>query len=43
MLNLILAWLGVVGLIVGPFFLGVVFEQKLQPASRELGSRLRRY
>jgi hypothetical protein len=32
------------GLIVGPFFVGVLFEEKLQRANRELGSRLlRRY
>jgi hypothetical protein len=44
MLNSILVWLGVIGLVVIPFSLGVLFEQKLQPAKRELGSRLlRRY
>jgi hypothetical protein len=44
MLNSIGSWLGVVGLIVGPFSVGVLFEEKLQRANRELGSRLlRRY
>lgn len=39
-MNYILSWLVVIGLVVGPFLLGVIFEQKLQPATRELGSRL---
>lgn len=44
MLNTFLSWFGIVGIVVGPFLLGFVFEQKLQPATRELGSRLlRRY
>ena len=44
MLNLILSWCGILGMVVVPFSVGVVFEQKLQPATRELGSRLlRRY
>jgi hypothetical protein len=44
MLNSIGSWLGIVGLIVGPFSVGVLFEEKLQRANRELGSRLlRRY
>jgi hypothetical protein len=44
MVNSILTWVGIIGLVVGPFLLGVVLEEKLQPAKRELGSRLlRRY
>ena len=44
MLNSILSWVGIIGLVVGPFLLGAVLEQKLQPATRELGPRLlRRY
>jgi hypothetical protein len=40
MLNSILSWVGIIGLVVGPFSLGVVLEQKLQPAARELNSGL---
>jgi hypothetical protein len=44
MLNSILSWMGILGLIIGPFSLGIFLEQKLQPAARELNSgRLRRY
>jgi hypothetical protein len=44
MLNSIGSWLAIVGLIVGPFSVGIFFEEKLQRANRELGSRLlRRY
>jgi hypothetical protein len=44
MLNSIGSWLGILGLIVGPFSIGVLFETKLQRANREVGSRLlRRY
>jgi hypothetical protein len=44
MLNSIGSWLGIVGLIIGPFSVGVLFEEKLQRANREVGSRLlRRY
>ncbi len=32
MLNSIGSWLGIVGLIVGPFSVGVLFEEKLQRA-----------
>jgi hypothetical protein len=42
-MNSILAWLSIVGLVVIPFLTGIVFEHKLQPANRELGSRLLRY
>jgi hypothetical protein len=43
-MNSIFAWLGVICLVVIPYLTGIVFEQKLQPAKRELGSRLlRRY
>jgi hypothetical protein len=32
------------GLVIGPFAIGILFEEKLQRANRELGSRLlRRY
>ena len=44
MLNYLLTWVGILGLIIGPFSLGAALEQKLQPAKRDLGSRLlRRY
>jgi hypothetical protein len=44
MMNLILSWFGILGMVAVPFLLGFVFEQNLQPAKRELGSRLlRRY
>jgi hypothetical protein len=39
----ILSWGAIIGMVVVPFSLGVFFEQKLQPARREFGSRLRRY
>ena len=43
-MNVILSWIGIVGLVAVPFLTGVIFEQKVQPADRELGSRLlRRY
>jgi hypothetical protein len=38
------SWFCIMGLIIGPFFIGILFEEKLQRANRELGSRLlRRY
>ena len=40
MASLIFAWFSILGLVVVPFLTGVIFEQKLQPANRELGSRL---
>jgi predicted Kef-type K+ transport protein len=44
MLNSIVSWLSIMGLIIGPFSIGFHFEEKLQRANRELGSRLlRRY
>ena len=44
MWNSIGSWLCISGLIIGPFSIGVLFEEKLQRAHRELGSRLlRRY
>ena len=44
MMNLILSWLSILGLVFIPLLTGMVFEQKLQTANRELGSRLlRRY
>jgi hypothetical protein len=44
MWNSIGSWFCIMGLIVGPFVVGVHFEEKLQRANRELGSRLlRRY
>ena len=44
MCNSIGSWLCISGLIIGPFSIGVLFEEKLQRANRELGSRLlRRY
>jgi hypothetical protein len=44
MWNSIGSWFCIMGLIIGPFSIGVVFEEKLQRANRELGSRLlRRY
>lgn len=42
MLNSILCWVGIFALIAGPYVLGVVLEQKLQPAARELGLPSRR-
>jgi hypothetical protein len=43
-MNCILAWIAIIGMAVAPLLLGMVFEQKLQPATRELGPRLlRRY
>ena len=35
------SWLCILGLVVGPFSVGIIFEEKLQRANRELGSRLR--
>jgi hypothetical protein len=44
MWNSIGSWFCIMGLIIGPFSIGVLFEEKLQRANRELGSRLlRRY
>jgi hypothetical protein len=44
MLNSVGSWLCIMGLVIGPFSIGVLFEGKLQRANRELGSRLlRRY
>jgi hypothetical protein len=44
MLSSIGSWAFIMGLIVGPFSVGVLFEGKIQRANRELGSRLlRRY
>jgi hypothetical protein len=43
MLNLFFAWFCIVGVVVVPFALGVLLEQKVQPANRELGSRLLHY
>ena len=44
MWNSIGSWFCIMGLIVGPFAVGIAFEDKLQRANRELGSRLlRRY
>ena len=38
------SWLCIMGLIIGPFSIGIFFEEKLQRANPELGSRLlRRY
>jgi|GEM_PF-4705030 len=43
-MNCILAWIAIIGMVVAPLLLGMLFEQKLQPATRELGPRLlRRY
>jgi hypothetical protein len=44
MWNSIGSWFCIMGLVIGPFSVGVLFEEKLQRANRELGSRLlRRY
>jgi arginine/ornithine N-succinyltransferase beta subunit len=44
MWNSIGSWFFIMGLIIGPFSVGIIFEEKLQKANRELGSRLlRRY
>jgi hypothetical protein len=40
MLNSLESWLGIMGLIIGPFSIGILFEEKVQRANRELGSRL---
>jgi len=43
-MNCMLAWMAIIGMVVAPLLLGMLFEQKLQPATRELGPRLlRRY
>lgn len=43
-LHLILSWSSVLGVVIVPFCVGIAFEQKLAPATREPGSRLpRRY
>lgn len=44
MWNSIGSYLCILGLVVGPFSIGIIFEEKLQRANRELGARLlRRY
>jgi hypothetical protein len=44
MVNSILSWSAIIGLVLGPFLLGALIEQKLEWAKREVGSRLlRRY
>jgi hypothetical protein len=42
-MNSIFTWFCVIGVVVIPFLTGIVCEQKMKPAERELGSRLRRY
>jgi hypothetical protein len=34
------SWLSILALVVGPFWIGVFFEEKVQRANRELGSKL---
>jgi hypothetical protein len=34
------SYICIMGLVFGPFSIGVLFEEKLQRANRELGSRL---
>jgi hypothetical protein len=34
------SWLSILALVVGPFWIGVLFEEKVQRANRELGSKL---
>jgi hypothetical protein len=36
------SWFDILGLILGPFYVGVIFEDKLQQDCREIGSRLLR-
>ena len=44
MLNSIGSWVCIMGMVVGPFSIGYLFEEKLQRANKELGARLlRRY
>jgi hypothetical protein len=43
MSNLSIRWFSVLSLIIGPFVVGCVFEEKLSRANRELGSLLRRH
>jgi hypothetical protein len=43
MSNLLVAWLSVLSLIIGPFVVGCVFEGKISRENRELGSPLRRH
>jgi hypothetical protein len=44
MLGSVVSWLCITGLVIGPFSIGILFEEKLQRSNRELGSRLlRRY
>jgi hypothetical protein len=43
MSSLLTPWFSVLSLIIGPFVIGCVFEQKLSKANRELGSLLRRH
>lgn len=40
MLSSIGSWVCIMGLVIGPFSIGIMFEEKLQRANRELGSRL---
>ncbi len=40
MFNSTVSWVCIFGLIVGPFSIVIMFEEKLQRANRELGSRL---
>jgi hypothetical protein len=43
MSNLLVPWFSVLSLIIGPFVVGCVFEEKLSKANPELGSHLRRH
>jgi hypothetical protein len=36
-------WFSLLSLIIGPFFIGCVFEEKIHKGNRDLGSPLRRY
>lgn len=40
MWNSIGSWFCILGLVVGPFSIGLYFEEKVQRANRELGARL---
>ena len=40
MLSSLVSWVSIMGLIIGPFSIGILFEEKLQRANREVGSRL---
>lgn len=35
-----LVWLGIVGMAVLPYSLGVILENKVKPSERDMGSRL---